>query len=473
MSNIFDLPYLKNAALDADRREALADRICSHIIAPLSEWNGQLVFRRRMAWFAGLVAQARASDLAGAVRLVELVGELATDQSVRAPSLECDISIHRDSMTDRTIARLFDVGYMEGEDREYVVDRLSEFGSMPQCECCGDAYPVRGMSDAYGGDYVCTRCRDDSYEWSDYHDAWVHTDSSRRAIDQDGSRCLIHMDADDFEYDDDCEMYIHVDYVRERRVIQGYHASKGFFMHQPDDWCREFNRYIGVELEVEGHSRDPEEAARAIHQSVNGGVFGRHIFFERDGSLSSGFEMITHPRSLPAHRELFTFLRDPALVRGLRSHRTTTCGLHVHVSRSGLSNLTIARAVTFVNDSGNDAFITALARRYSSSFCKVVEKDIETAHLSADRYEAINLTGRDTIEFRIFRGSLKYEAVVAAIEFSHALLEFCARAETGSSSLNARAFLSFCAIHLEAETRILRAYVAERTAGLFQHSEAA
>jgi hypothetical protein len=222
---------------------------------------------------------------------------------------------------------------------------------------------------------------------------------------------------------------------------------------------------MGVELEVEGYSRDPEEAARAIHQSVNGGMFGRHVFFERDGSLSSGFEMITHPQSLPAHRELFTFLRDPALVRGLRSHRTTTCGLHVHVSRSGLSNLTIARAVTFVNDPGNDAFITAIARRYSTSFCKVVEKDVETAHLSADRYEAINLTGRETIEFRIFRGSLKYEAVISAIEFS--------RAETGSSALNAHAFLAYCANHLETETRVMRAYVADRTAGLFQHSEAA
>jgi len=143
------------------------------------------------------------------------------------------------------------------------------------------------------------------------------------------------------------------------------------------------------------------------------------------------------------------------------------------VSRSGLSNLTIARAVTFVNDPGNDAFITALARRYSTSFCKVVEKDVETAHLSADRYEAINLTGRDTIEFRIFRGSLKYEAVISAIEFSHAILEYCARAETGSSALNAHAFLAYCANHLEAETRVMRAYVADRTAGLFQHSEAA
>ena len=126
-----------------------------------------------------------------------------------------------------------------------------------------------------------------------------------------------------------------------------------------------------------------------------------------------------------------------------------------------------------MNDPQNDAFVTALARRYNTSYCKVAEKDIELAHLPGDRYEAINLTGRATIEFRIFRGSLKYEAVVAAVEFCHAILEFCARPETSATALNARAFLAFCASQLEEETRTLRAYVDQRTAGIFRHSEAA
>jgi hypothetical protein len=473
MSNIFELPYFQAVFADPDRREALAQRIADRLVKPLNTLGGHRQFRQRMQWFAGLCEAARRCDDAIPWSLVSQVARLTADEDVFSPSLEWHLASLDYVVSDRESSRLFHRWEFVEDDRSYAVDRLSEWGSFSGCECCGESSPIGDLADAYGGELVCESCRDDSYTWSEYHDAWVHCDSSRPAIDQDGSRCLIHQDADDFEYDEDREMYMHVDYIRERRVIQGYHSSKGAFEFRADDWCRQFNRYMGVELEVEGYSRDPEEAARAIHQSVNGGMFGRHVFFERDGSLSSGFEMITHPQSLPAHRELFTFLRDPALVRGLRSHRTTTCGLHVHVSRSGLSNLTIARAVTFVNDPGNDAFITAIARRYSTSFCKVVEKDVETAHLSADRYEAINLTGRDTIEFRIFRGSLKYEAVISAIEFSHAILEYCARAETGSSALNAHAFLAYCANHLEAETRVMRAYVADRTAGLFQHSEAA
>lgn len=473
MSNIFETPYFQAVFADPDRREAVAQRIADRLVKPLNTFNGLRQFQQRMQWFAGLCEAARQHSDASPWSLVSRVVGLTEAEDVYSPSLEWQLASLEYVVSMREAARLFRRWEFVEEDRAYAVERLSVWGSFSGCECCGESFPIGDLADAYGGELVCESCRDNSYEWSDYHDAWVHCDNIRRAIDQDGARCVIHMDADDFEYDDDRELYIHVDYIRERHVIQGYHSSKGAFEFRADDWCRQFNRYMGVELEVEGHTRNPEEAARAIHQSVNGGVFGRHVFFERDGSLSSGFEMITHPQSLPAHRELFTFLRDPALVRGLRSHRTTTCGLHVHVSRSGLSNLTIARAVTFVNDPGNDAFITAIARRYSTSFCKVVEKEVETAHLSADRYEAINLTGRDTIEFRIFRGSLKYEAVISAIEFSHAILEYCARPETSSSALNAHAFLAYCATHLEAETRVMRAYVADRTAGLFQHSEAA
>lgn len=473
MSNIFELPYFQAVFADPDRREVLAQRIADRLVKPVNTLGGYRQFRQRMQWFAGLCEAAHRSSSSTPWSFLTRVVGLTEGEGIYSPSLEWQLASIDYVVSNREASRLFRRWEFDEDDRSYAVDRLSEWGSFSTCECCANSFPTADLLDAYGGELVCESCRDEIYEWSEYHDAWVHCDSSRRGIDQDGNRCVIHQDADDFEFDEDRDMYVHVDYIRQRHVIQSYHSSKGAFQFRADDWCRQFNRYIGVELEVEGHTREPEEAARAIHESVNGGVYGRHVFFERDGSLMSGFEMITHPQSLPAHRELFTFLRDPALVRGLRSHRTSTCGLHVHVSRSGLSNLTIARAVTFVNDPGNDAFITAIARRYSTSFCKVVEKDVETAHLSADRYEAINLTGRETIEFRIFRGSLKYEAVISAIEFSHAILEYCARPETSSSALNAHAFLAYCANHLEAETRVMRAYVADRTAGLFQHSEAA
>lgn len=469
MSNIFELSYFQRAFSDPARLESVAQRIAARLTES-HDWSSDFV--RRVRWFGGLCNVAFQCGEPQAWLLVSRAADLAADECVYSPSLELQLAAFHRPISSREAARLFGRWGFESDDRAFAIDRLSEWGTFMSCESCGEDFSTHDLADAYGGEVVCESCREDHYEWSSHHDAWVHSNNCRTALDASGDRCIIHEDADDFVFDEHRDMYVHVD-ISARSVIHNYHSSKGSFEFRSDDWTARHNRYIGVELEVEGHTSEPQAAARVINEAVNGGDYGKHLFLERDGSLSAGFEMITHPQSLSAHRELFAFLRNPVIVRGLRSHRTSTCGLHVHVSRSGLSNLTIARAVTFINDPGNDAFVTALARRYSSTYCRVVEKDLETAHQPGDRYEAINLTGRDTIEFRIFRGSLKYEAVISAIEFSHAILEFCARAETGSSSLNARAFLSFCAIHMEAETRILRAYVAERTAGLFQHSEAA
>ena len=359
-------------------------------------------------------------------------------------------------------------------DEDYLRQIVDDSGYVSTCPDCESRYRSSDGRHTTTNDYVCSTCAEDHYRWSSWHDALVARSRATSALDPDGCRVVIDEDADGFEWDDDLESLVHEDYDRgPPPLIRQYHDSKDHIRPQEDDWSLEHGgRLFGVELEVEC-ARDPETVAAAIHQHVNGGEFGRSMFFERDGSLSNGFEMITQPMSLPAVRQLFGFLRESALTRGVTSHRTSTCGLHVHVSRTGLDNLTIARAVTFVNDPSNDAFVQALARRYNTGYCRVVEKEIDTAHLPGERYEAVNLTGLATIEFRIFRGSLKYEAVIAAVEFCHALLEYCARPSTASSKLNARAFLEFCRDQLPAETATLRPYVEARTAGLFRFSEAA
>ena len=360
-------------------------------------------------------------------------------------------------------------------DRDWMIEAIDERGDRMDCACCGERFFSDDMREAYIDGLVCETCLDESYTYSSRYDSHIRNDDAVRALDEQGRFCLIHSDDEAFSWNDEIDRYVHEDYeVPGRSIIRDYHSSKHHQRPIEDAWAIAHNRYFGVELEVEVvGDRSRDDCAGAIHERTNGGVMGSKFFFERDGSLSNGFEVISQPMSLPAIRSAFEFLREPELVAGLRSHRTSTCGLHVHVSRTGLSNLTIARAVTFVNDPSNDAFVTALARRYNTGFCRYVEKTIETAHLPGDRYEAVNLTGSRTIEFRIFRGSLKYEAVIAAVEFCHALLQFCARESTGASSLNARSFLAFCARSMPDETAVMREYVAQRTNGVFNHSEAA
>ena len=484
MSNLFELPFLARSVADPQRADRLANRIVDRL-ASLNEDGDDRGYLKAVRFFGRMVraaldpARIEASRNIPDLVFVQDVLERATSRGFYAPAFAYSFS--RKSALSQIIRRVHVQDLVEahfenaeGSDQWAIIELCGEYHSITSCSHCEELFADQDLQRRYGGGFVCSDCRDHSFQYSERYDAWVHDDCARNALDEDGDRCVIDEDDSEFHFDEELDRYVHDDYEPpSRSIIKSYHHSKPFFAVRGDSWVAAHGRALGVELEVEGHSVDPAIAARAIHDHVNGGEFGRHVFFERDGSLSNGFELISQPMSVPALRETFQFLREPSLVRGLRSHRTSTCGLHVHVSRAGLSNLTIARAVTFVNDSGNDAFIQALARRYNTGFCNITEKDLDTAHLPGDRYEAINLTGRETIEFRLFRGSLKYEAVIAAVEFCHALLEYCARPETAAGGLNAQAFIRWCASDLADETAILRAYVNDRMAGLFQHSEAA
>jgi hypothetical protein len=355
------------------------------------------------------------------------------------------------------------------EIREYLSCTLSAF----ECTSCDRMCSENDSRFVDGGStMICSSCCDDSYTWSDYEDRYIHNDDVREALDEDGHTVFVSDSNPDFHFDARLDQYVHEDYMSDDdeddddsgSVINGYHSSRSLVRLQHDVWTAKHMRFIGVELEVECGDESRSACASAVNDVVN--KEGRMMFFENDGSLSHGFEMITQPMSLPAHRELFKFLTQPGLTKGMRSHATSTCGLHVHVSRSGLTPLQIQKIVAFVNSPDNEWFIRALARRYSTGYCNIKEKKIGNGiHTSFDRYEAVNLTNSKTIEFRIFRGSLKYEAVIAAIEFCHAVIEFCRPAVTSVNQLSAGSFLTFCATNMADETKILRSYVTSRLRG--------
>jgi hypothetical protein len=168
-------------------------------------------------------------------------------------------------------------------------------------------------------------------------------------------------------------------------------------------------------------------AAEAVNALVNRSE--RLCYFESDGSLTRGFEIITQPLGLDKHAELWKWLSDSQhIVKYLRSHDTSTCGLHVHVSKAGLTKMQISKMVAFVNHPDNYSFIQKIARRSSSTYAAVrFDKKASNAYRTGvSRYEAVNLENRSTVEFRIFRGTLKYDTLMTAIEFVNALTLFCA-----------------------------------------------
>ena len=121
---------------------------------------------------------------------------------------------------------------------------------------------------------------------------------------------------------------------------------------------------------------------------------------------------------------------NKALDLDYRSHQAQTCGLHVHVSRNAFGKDyqaqedAIARVLFFVETHWLE--VLRFSRRTESQMSRWAArygrqdnpKDVlDTAKRSGARYSCINLTNGSTIEFRMFRGTLKYNTFIATLQF--------------------------------------------------------
>jgi hypothetical protein len=102
--------------------------------------------------------------------------------------------------------------------------------------------------------------------------------------------------------------------------------------------------------------------------------------------------------------------------------------MHIHVSRRPLSEYTIGKLLVFVSAPENRQFVESIAGRNSRRWAAIHPKKLTSARDCGDRYQAINLCNRSTIEFRIFRGTLKLESVLRNVEFVAALVAFVKQA---------------------------------------------
>jgi hypothetical protein len=467
---LHQLPYFRALIADKHRFFRLFERLNSADPSAADE------LMRSMISAAG---QRPAPELYGDMQAVirhtgyELLSHMEDDEcehsmaTVRA-LCHCGFFSHHELDGLRRITDLIRGTARDDEDAlDFLRDELDLF----RCPDCNDWEYVDYGRSTYQEEEVCRGCADHNYSYVGRYDNYVHNDSLVRALDESGAVVLVHESDPDFSDSDDAGMRVHYDYEPpEAPVIGNYHSSKSQIRFQRDDWTSRHRRFLGVELEIELVDRygDRTNKAHQLNELINEGDVGRKVFFENDGSLTNGFEVVTHPMSLPAHRELWKWLQDKGATKGLVSHKSTTCGLHVHVNRDSLTKLQIAKIVAFVNNPANEEFMTALARRYGSAmtgYCRIkAEKaKVGKAADSSDRYEAVNVTPRHTIEFRIFKGTLKYESLVAAIEFVHALCEYTARCgDCSVSDLGYEAFLKFAETKLPKETQTLRSYVSNR-----------
>lgn len=222
--------------------------------------------------------------------------------------------------------------------------------------------------------------------------------------------------------------------IRERYNVcdscYSYYGTVGLYESKPKmEFQGKPPHYYGVELECELANQKKEE--RGLKAEEVSKLLGDFAILKEDGSIRCGFEICTQPGSLDEHKVRWEpfFTNLPKNLVSFNAPNNN-CGLHIHCSKKPLSLLTIAKIVVFVNDDKNQPFIEAIAGRKPNNYFQISKKKHSTVHrignLSRnERYEAVNLVNKDTIEFRIFKGTLKRESFYKAIEFCDAIIHFC------------------------------------------------
>ena len=315
------------------------------------------------------------------------------------------------------------------------------------CEDCGVVEIDSNFHSAYDGDRaVCDSCFQDYY----YHDR---------------SGQYVHTDDENYHENDDDDS-----------IIGEYHSSADNLGKIPSLFDKRKSQiFLGLELEIEVNE-DYSRSDKAEIILSNIGVYTdnqndryTYCLAEDDGSLNHGFELVTGYTGLDVHEKQLAYFKKP--IRGLRSHDTSTCGLHIHIDKHNVTLNHATKMILFMNDSGNQKLIKTIARRSSNRFCKVLNKKADYSwlksakrssdplrQLNEDRYECLNFHNDNTIEFRLFKGTLKFESIMSCLEFTYATWFFCK--DNGYQDLNTDNFIQFiCKPENRSDTKYLRAYL--------------
>lgn len=167
-------------------------------------------------------------------------------------------------------------------------------------------------------------------------------------------------------------------------------------------------------------------------------MHNENIYIKSDGSIDDGFEIVSHPMTLDYHLNEMDWesVMQEAVNLGYRSHQTSTCGLHVHVNRDsfGLNQSeqeeVIGKILFFVEKHWAELFQFSRRSNYNMNrwsarygFEKTGKEILQKAKDTGNRYVAVNLRNYHTIEFRLFRGTLKYNTFVATLQMVNHICE--------------------------------------------------
>ena len=319
-----------------------------------------------------------------------------------------------------------------------LIEKYSKVFALPKfvCTSCGNNF-YREQLSPFDGELLCPACLSSQTVYCSCCDRRIWTDDN---VGTDAQPLCQDCFDDHFERCTTCNALIRrgdtyyrgdTPYCAEcyQSVGCGDEIMSYYFKPTPI-FYGEGKRFFGVELEIDGAGEDNDNAAEILHIA---NVERPLVYCKHDGSLDDGFEIVTQNMTMDFHLHNMPWeqIVEEAKKLGYTSHQAGTCGLHVHVNRNAFGetevqqDAVIARILYFVEKNWEE--LLKFSRRtqsqldqwaarygYKDQPKELLDHAKKSAH--AGRYTSVNLTNKNTIEFRIFRGTLKHNTLIATLQ---------------------------------------------------------
>lgn len=345
----------------------------------------------------------------------------------------------------------YDYGYYVHNncDDEVIVCECCRDRHYAYCDYCEEYYPEDDVHYLEGVDrYVCEHCEEEHFVQCSSCGNWVYQSEAT-------------YDDDDNAYCEDCG-----EGGRRRRgdnftgrVIRRYHGHRGDVGVDEEDCAvgtydmpflvattRQLDPTIGSELEADvGGKNDDnaEEVLDIINRNYAEGE--RHCIASEDASIRHGFELVSCPAQLYHHKNTLDWegAMDKLKELGYQSHDCGTCGIHTHIDRDffegeNRNEVDSKFIVTLQNNfwwlrifsrrddcNGDWEYCAPNTNNYLRTNDKFDKESVKNRRfIDANKTPrwchrlSVNVTHTNTIEVRLYRGTLVYDTFIATLECS-------------------------------------------------------
>lgn len=225
---------------------------------------------------------------------------------------------------------------------------------------------------------------------------------------------------------------------RDDDIIRDYHDNPTLLCRSMDDsedkrsyWSDDL-QLIGLEIEMQGGC--VHDTAVSIHQHLQNETIG---YICHDGSLDDGIEVISMPMTKEFFDKVFPLdkICASAIYHGMEAHYPEEPGLHIHLSKCWYGSTKKEQKSTIMNlihildkyrskwlkvsrrpKGSYDSWSEPYNLKYPQNYDEIMDRN--------SHYQIISIRN-NTVELRMFKGSIVEHSIRSAVEFYIRIVDLC------------------------------------------------